>query len=87
MDSRINSGMTWKNIRFRQDRWFAPRHVLCITAAFHMADVQACVNAAPVLAHHPAMRGSAPRSGKHAAKFAKLQRHRGKKVTPSVKFN
>jgi len=35
--------MTWKNIGFRQDRRFAPRHVLYITAAFHMADVQACV--------------------------------------------
>lgn len=35
--------MTWKNIGFRQDRRSAPRHVLYVTAAFHMADVQACV--------------------------------------------
>lgn len=45
--------MTWKNIRFRERTReegegagdFAPRHVLYITAAFHMADVQTRVAA------------------------------------------
>lgn len=51
INSRINSksnsgsnlGMTWKNIRFRQNWRLVACYMSYITVAFHIADVQACV--------------------------------------------